>query len=257
MSAISFSVYEWHNYRAKDFVPFRDHDGKKCFPTDDSIMTLAVLKALLKSENAEELPSQAVHCLQEVGRPYPHCGFGGHFYGWIYSDYPEPYHSFGNGAAMRVSPAAYFANSLGEAEALAECVTAITHNHPEGIKGARITAGLCYLALTGKSREELREYAERFYRLDFTIDEIRPSYRFNVTCMETVPQAVEAFLESTDFEDALRTAISVGGDSDTLAAITCGIAGAFYGVPEYFYEKAVSFLDHRLLSILREFEARA
>ena len=248
------SIYEFDNYRAKDFVPFADYHREKCFATDDSIMTLAVCKALMESQDISDLSSQAVRYMQEIGRPYPRCGFGGRFFSWIYSDNPKPYNSFGNGSAMRVSPVAYFANNLEEAELLAEKVTAVTHNHPEGIKGAKVTAGLVYLALCGKSREDLRAYAEKFYDLNFTIDEIRPKYRFNETCMKTVPQAIVAFFESTDFDDALRTAISVGGDSDTLAAITCGIAGAFYGVPDFYYTKALTYLDDRLLSVFREFE---
>lgn len=249
------SVYEFDNYRAKDFDLFGDYKGKRCFATDDSIMTLSICKALLEARPSyDELRGATVRCMREVGRPYPHCGYGGRFYDWMYSDVPQPsYHSFGNGAAMRVSPVAYAADSLEQTEALAEIVTGVTHDHPEGLKGGRVTAGLIWLALHGRDKMDLCAYAERNYDLGFTIDEIRPSYRFNETCQETVPQAIVAFLESSDFEDAIRMAISVGGDSDTLACITGSIAGAYYGVPEEFQKKACSFLDDRLLHIYQEF----
>lgn len=246
------SVYEFDNYRAKDFDLFGDYHGRKCFATDDSIMTLAVCKALMESkQDASDLYAKTVECLRSVGQPYPACGYGGRFHTWMYSKHPQPYNSYGNGAAMRVSPVAYFADSVAKAEYLAKEVTRVTHTHPEGIKGAQVTAGLVYLALNGEDRHTMRDYAEDYYDLSFTLDEIRPTYRFNETCMETVPQAIVAFLESESFEDAIRNAISVGGDSDTLAAITGGIAGAFYSVPEELYEKATTFLDDRLNAILR------
>ena len=252
---IAGSVYEFDNYRGKDFVMFDDYDGGRCFATDDSIMTLAVAKALLDAgEDGEGLAELTAYNMRKVGRPYPHCGYGGRFYDWMYDDSMGPYNSFGNGSAMRVSPVAYFARSLTQAEEFAEQTAAVTHNHPEGIKGAKVTAGLVYLALNGLNKNALRAYAEESYDLNFTLDEIRPTYRFNETCMETVPQAIVAFLESKDFEDAIRNAISIGGDSDTLAAITGGIAGAFYGVPAELHDKATTFLDERLLGILRAVE---
>lgn len=149
------------------------------------------------------------------------------------------------------------ANSLEEAKALSKAVTEVTHNHPEGLKGAQATAVAVYLARTGKTKDEIRKYiTENYYPIDFTLDEIRETYRFNETCQDTVPQAMEAFFESTDFEDAIRNAISVGGDSDTLAAITGSIAEAYYGVPEDIRNRAEEFLDDRLSGILKEFEQR-
>lgn len=149
------------------------------------------------------------------------------------------------------------ANSLEEAKALSKAVTEVTHNHPEGLKGAEATAVAVYLARTGKTKDEIRKYiTENYYPIDFTLDEIRETYRFNETCQDTVPQAMEAFFESTDFEDAIRNAISVGGDSDTLAAITGSIAEAYYGVPEDIRNRAEEFLDDRLSGILKEFEQR-
>jgi ADP-ribosyl glycohydrolase, putative len=156
---------------------------------------------------------------------------------------------------MRVSPAGFAARDAGEALFLAEAVTAVTHNHPEGIKGAKATAAAIYMARTGADRREIKEHIERnYYPLDFSINGIRDSYRFNETCQETVPQAIECFLESTSFEDAIRTAISLGGDSDTVGAITGAIAEAYYGVPDWMREKALTYLDDRLRVIYDAWE---
>lgn len=248
------SRFEWDNYRAKDFELFTDD----CFATDDSIMTLAIGKALMSSKpDWSDLGEQAVRCMQEVGRPYPRCGYGGRFWNWMYSNNPQPYHSFGNGAAMRVSACGFVAKSLEEAKALSKAVTEVTHNHPEGIKGAEATVVAIYMARSGSELEQIREVINReYYPMDFTLDEIRDTYRFNETCQNTVPQALMAFFESTSFEDAIRNAISIGGDSDTLAAITGGIAEAYYGVPEELKQKALSYLDKRLLGIYAHYEQR-
>ena len=147
---------------------------------------------------------------------------------------------------MRVSPVSYFATNLSHAEQLAEKVTCVTHNHPEGIKGAKVTAGLGYLALQGESKEMLRAYAEKFYDISFSLDEIRQTYQFDVSCMGTVPQAIVAFLEANNLEDAIRNAIRIGGDSDTLAAIAGGIAGAYYGIPKNIFDQVISRLDGKL-----------
>lgn len=248
------SRFEWHNYRAKDFELFTDD----CFATDDSIMTLAIGKALMSSKpDWSDLGEQAVRCMQEVGRPYPRCGYGGRFWNWMYSNNPQPYHSFGNGAAMRVSACGFMAKSLEEAKALSKAVTEVTHNHPEGIKGAKATVVAIYMARSGSKLEQIREVIDReYYPMDFTLEEIRSTYRFNETCQNTVPQALMAFFESTSFEDAIRNAISVGGDSDTLAAITGGIAEAYYGVTEEIKQKAIGYLDKRLLGIYAHYEQR-
>lgn len=246
------SRFEWDNYRAKDFELFTD----KCFATDDSIMTLAIGKALMNSKaDWSDLGEQAVSCMQEVGRPYPHCGYGGRFWNWMYSNSPQPYNSFGNGAAMRVSACGFIAKSLEEAKSLSKAVTEVTHNHPEGIKGAEATVVAIYMARTGNTLEEIREVIDRdYYPMDFTLDGIRDTYQFNETCQATVPQALMAFFESISFEDAIRNAISVGGDSDTLAAITGSVAEAYYGVPEKLRSRAKSYLDDRLLIILKQYE---
>jgi len=246
------SRFEWDNYRAKDFDLFTN----ECMVTDDSIMTLAIGKALLNSKSDwSDLGDQAVRCMQEVGRPYPGCGYGGHFIEWMYSDQPEPYNSFGNGAAMRVSACGFVANGLEEAKQLSRMVTEVTHNHPEGIKGAEATVVAIYMARTCSTMDEIREVIDReYYPMTFTLDGIRDTYRFNETCQETVPQALMAFFESKDFEDAIRNAISIGGDSDTLAAIAGGVAEAYYGVPEELKKRALTYLDNNLLSIFNEYE---
>ena len=232
------SVYEFHNLKSKRFPLFT----RKCYPTDDSIMTIAVAKAILENDGkAEGLEDKAVEWMQKIGRQYPNCGYGGRFYEWMYARKPHPYNSFGNGAAMRVSACGWAGKTLEEVKALSHAVTIVTHNHPEGVKGAEATACAIFLARTGHSKEEIRSFIEdNYYTLDFTIDEIRPTYEFNESCQGTVPQAIEAFLESDSFEDAIRTAVSVGGDSDTLAAITGGIAEAFYGIPEELRKQAIS-----------------
>lgn len=248
------SRFEWHNHRSKDF----DFLTYKCEPTDDSIMTLAIAKAILKSEgNVNKLSDLAVRYMQQLGRFYPDVGYGGAFRKWIRSNDPKPYGSLGNGAAMRVSPAGFAAKSLDEAKAMSKAVTKVTHNHPEGLKGAEATTVAIFMALHGKSMLEIRDYIDKnYYPMNFTLDDIRDSYQFNETCQDTVPQAMMAFFESTGFEDAIRNAISIGGDSDTLAAITGGIAEAYYGIPSEIRKHELTFLDERLLAILVEFENR-
>lgn len=246
------SRFEWQNNKNKAF----DFLNYKCFFTDDSVMSLAIAKAILDSRNdISMLSKNAVSAMQEVGRPYQNCGYGGMFYNWMYSNNPQPYNSFGNGAAMRVSACGFAANSLEEAIKFSYEVTKVTHNHPEGIKGAEATAVAIYLAKTGKNILEIRDYIDKnYYKMNFKLDDIRETYKFNETCQETVPQAIEAFLESENFEDAIRNAISIGGDSDTIAAITGSIAEAYYGIPTHIRNHALTFLDEALMKILVEFE---
>ena len=248
------SVYEFHNKKSKRFPLF----GYGCSYTDDSVMTLALCEAILRSrEGNGDLGENAVICMQKLGRKYPYCGFGGMFRSWLSSEEPAPYNSFGNGAAMRVSGAAYAGKTLEEVLYIARTVTEVTHNHPEGIKGAQATAAAVFLARTGFSKASIRSYIEEnFYRIDFTLNEIRHDYRFDVTCQGSVPQALEAFFEATGFEDAIRNAVSIGGDSDTIGAITGAIAEAFYGVPSGIRDKAEAYLDSTLLDILRRFEEK-
>ena len=193
--------------------------------------------------------------MRKIGQHYPSCGYGGRFIEWMFSDNPRPYNSFGTGAAKRVSACGFIAKRMDEAKQHSKSGTEGTHNHPEGIKGAEATTTAIFLARSGETIDEIRRVIqESYYPLDFTLDGIRNTYRFNETCQQTVPQAIEAFLESTSFEDAIRNAISIGGDSDTLAAITGGIAEAYYGIPETIRQSAEKYLNPELLEILREFE---
>jgi len=256
------SRFEFNNHRSKAFELFADD----CQVTDDSIMTLAVAKAIMEAEKIKEtsiseydseyylmVERMAIKYMRKIGRKYPNCGYGGMFSRWVFSNHPEPYNSFGNGAAMRISPAGDFARTEIEACILSGAVTRVTHNHEEGIKGAEATAVATFMAWYGFSKEEIRDkIISNYYPLNFTLDEIRGTYQFNETCQETVPQAIEAFLESTSFEDAIRNAISIGGDSDTLAAITGAIGEAYYGVPGDIKDKALSYLDGNLLDIYKE-----
>ena len=252
ISDIVGSRFEFDNHKSKNFTLFTP----ECFFTDDTVMTLAVANALNKYETVTDLErfkQTLIKSMHEVGIHYPDSGYGGRFYGWIMNKRTEPYNSFGNGSAMRVSPVSWYAKSLEEAEALAKATAEVTHNHPEGIKGAVSVAGAIYLARTGHSMAEIKEYVSKFYKIDFTLDEIRPTYGFYETCQDSVPQAFEAFFESESFEDAIRNAISIGGDSDTIAAITGSIAEAYYGISDKLKETAVSYLDERLLKIYNDF----
>ena len=253
---IAGSRFEWNNIKSKDFELLSHIKG--CRPTDDSIMSLAIAQAILDCKgDYDRLSQRAVLRMQEFGRQYPRAGYGGHFRSWIYSHNPQPYRSWGNGSAMRVSACGFAASSLDEAKALSKAVTEVTHNHSEGLKGAEATAVAIYLAREGKSIIEIRDYIdEHYYKIKFKLDNIRASYSFDVSCQGSVPQALEAFFESTDFEDAIRNAISIGGDSDTIAAITGGIAEAYYGIPSDIRKHALTFLDKTQLDILNTFEAQ-
>ncbi len=246
------SRYEFNNVKTKEF----EFLNYKCFFTDDSVMTMAIAKAIIESKkDYSDLNEKAVKYMRTIGRNYPDSGYGGRFYEWMFSDNPQPYNSFGNGAAMRVSACGWVANSIKEAVMLSKRVTEVTHNNAEGIKGAEAVAVAIYLARTGKNIFEIRDYINKnYYPMNFRLDDIRETYQFNETCQDTVPQAITAFLESNSFEDAVRNAVSIGGDSDTLAAITGSIAEAYYGIPTEIKKHAITYLDERLLAILTEFE---
>lgn len=239
------SVYEFNNVTSKDIQLFTENS----FFTDDSVLTIALADTILTG-------TPYVENLKRFYDWYPVAGYGGRFQLWAQSNQPEPYNSWGNGAAMRISPVGFAYDDLNTVLSKAEEFTAITHNHPEGIKGGQATAAAIFLARTGTTKKELRHYIETQFGYDLSrhVDEIRPSYKFDESSQGTVPQAIRAFLDSTDFEDAIRTAISLGGDSDTLACITGGIAQSFYGgVPMWIQNAVYSILDERLGAITQRF----
>lgn len=222
------STYEFAKRKTKNFSLF---PGGSDF-TDDTIMTIAVAKALMRTvETDRPFDEVLVKTMRELGEEYPHPkgGYGIRFREWLVDPCPMPYHGAGNGSAMRVSPCGLLAVTLQEALDLAEASAAVTHNHPEGIKGAQATAAAIFLAKTRHTKEQIRAYIrENFYPLDKTLDEIRPDYEFSGSCQGSVPQSIQAFLESRNYEDALRNVISLGGDADTMGAITGAIAWSFY-----------------------------
>ena len=250
------SRFEFNNYLKKDFN-FYD---KACHYTDDTVMTVAIADAVMKcGGDYSNLSNRAIESMRSIGQHYPRCGYGGMFWKWMYSINPKPYNSFGNGSAMRVSACGDVAKDIEEAKDLERKVTVVTHNHPEGIKGAECIAALIFLARLGVSKEKMREYVENFYYpLNFTIDGIRDTYIHNETCQDSVPQAIEAFLEAENFEDTIRIAVSLGGDSDTIAAIAGSIAEHYYSIPDKLKEGLYKYgrLDDRLLDVILKFERR-
>lgn len=219
--------------KTKDFKLF----SRRSHFTDDSVMTLAVCEALLKvgqDATVKEIEDTVISSMQSWGRRYPHEGYGGYFRRWLTARHPEPYNSFGNGSAMRVSATGWLYDSLEKTRVVSKATANVTHNHPEGIKGAEATASAIFMARNGSSKEEIKKYIENefHYDLNRTLDEIRPSFHMDETCQKTVPEAIIAFLEAGDYEDAIRNAVSLGGDTDTLGAITGSIAEAYYGIPQ-------------------------
>jgi ADP-ribosylglycohydrolase len=242
------SVYEFNNIKTKDFILFSD----RCFFTDDSILTIALADSIMTGK-------PYVENLKTFYQWYPNGGYGGSFHRWAQSRRSEPYNSWGNGAAMRISPVGFTYNDLDTVLQKAREFTALTHSHPEGIKGGQATATAVFLARSGNSKAEIKEFVESRFQYDLSkhVDDIRPTYEFDESSRGTVPQAIRAFIDSVDFEDAIRTAVSLGGDTDTLACITGGIAQAFYGsVPETIQQNVYSILDNRLGVITQRFMER-
>jgi ADP-ribosylglycohydrolase len=242
------SVYEFNAPKHTHFRLFSP--GSRI--TDDSVLTLAVADAILNGKGYLE-------CIHQYAQVYPNCGYGGFFRQWMLSDDPQPYNSFGNGSAMRVSPIGWAFDSIEDVLREAEASAAVTHNHPEGIKGAQAVALAIFRTRTGASKEDIRrEIVARFgYDLSLTLGDIRPSYQFDETCQKTVPPAIIAFLESEDFEDAIRKSISLGGDADTLAAITGSIAEAYYGgVPSEIMAQVQARVPGELWQVVEKFSLR-
>ncbi len=242
------SIYEWHNVKTTDFEFF---NPKSSF-TDDTVLTMAVVESLLYESDFSQT-------IWHYGRKYTGRGYGGAFKQWLNSDLRQPYGSYGNGSAMRVSAVGVACQDLEQVLAVAEQSAAVTHDHPEGIKGAQAVASVIFLARMGSPKAAIKNYIiNKFgYDLDFSINDIRPFYEFDVSCQGSVPQAIVAFLESTDYENALRLGISIGGDSDTIACMTGGMAAAFYRhIPQSILDFTYSRLAPEFITLLNDFHKK-
>lgn len=246
------SRFEYIEHKSKKFNLF----DKKCIFTDDSVMTIAVAYALSMVDDfndKQKLKQTVISCMKEIGQKYPHCGYGTFFKEWIFED-SKPHDSFGNGAAMRISPVGLFCKTENEVKKVSRIITEVSHIHQEAIKGAEATALAVYLAKQGWYKKDIKDrLAKEYYPelVNMNCDNIRKDYYYDVTCQGTVPQALTCFFESCDYEDAIRNAISLGGDSDTLAAITGGVAEAYYGIPLCIKQVAMDFLDDYLKDCIK------
>ncbi len=251
-------------FKNKDFELFPEDTTY----SDDTTMTLAVASWLLKDNSYSNITARLlnpkrtenilINEMQSIGNRYLYAGYGRNFIKWLKSDNPKPYNSWGNGSAMRVSPVAWVANDLKEAEMLAKISAKVTHNHPEGIKGAMSVASCIYLARTGHEKEEIKNYIESKYNYNLSKDfnSLQKEYVFDISCQGSVPESIMSFLNGKDFEDTIRNAVSLGGDADTQAAISGSIASAYWDVPDEIYVSALNYLDDDLLNILLEFNER-
>lgn len=250
------SPYEFDmGKKTKDFPLFCD---RSVF-TDDTVMTVAVCEALIragKNATPDMIRHEVIDSMQAWGKRYPHAGYGVRFGYWLECEHPLPYNSYGNGSAMRVSAVGWLYDSLERTREVARATADVTHNHPEGIKGAEAVASIIYLARTGASKEEIIEYTENEFQYDLsrTVDEIRPGYHHVESCQQTVPEAIISFIEGYDFEDVVRTAVSLGGDCDTLTDIAAAMAEAMYGVPEELQRKVQNRIPSEMQIVLEQFE---
>lgn len=250
---IAGSRFEFNNIKAKNnWVLLHPH----CYFTDDTVMTCAIAQAVMKCDpDFSDLADLAATFMRYLGGRYPNAGYGRRFKDWLFSQDPKPYNSCGNGSAMRVSACGYAGLELADAIVMAREVTKVTHNHPEGIKAAEATAACIWMARHDFTGADILRYIQtNYYPLNFTLDEIREDYKFNELARFTVPQAIVAFLESTSYEDCIRNAISIGGDSDTIAAIAGSIAWAYYGEDKDLAEFADIYLEDDLLEIVKDFD---
>lgn len=256
------SIYEWRNIKNK--LSESNLMNSNCKITDDTIMTIAVAagiknaiekvspKWINNSFEEEIIYNEIQNSMRKVGTQYVDAGYGGSFYRWLFFEKAEPYNSWGNGSAMRTSYSGWIANSLEEAERLGEISAMVTHNHPEGMKGAKVVAGCIYILKNGGDKNDVQKYVSNYYDINFKLDQIRESYTFDVSCKGTVPYSIVSFLEAKDFSDTISNAISIGGDSDTLAAIAGSIAEAYYPVSDKMKKFVVSKLDEYLMNLLTE-----
>lgn len=243
--------------KTKEFPLFSD---KPQF-TDDTVMTIAICEGILNAGlDADEslMKNEMIKSMQKWGHNYPRAGYGQRFYMWLVQEKTEPYNSFGNGSAMRVASIGWLFDSLERTREVARWSAEVTHNHPEGVKGAEAPAAIIWLSRNGKSKEEIKEYVikEFGYDLSRTCDQIRPSYRHVESCQGTVPEAITAFLEGNSFEDVIRTAVSLGGDCDTLTDIAAGMAEAFYGIPEMYKQKVIEYTTDEMHEVMKRFEEK-
>ena len=242
---------------AYEFNPTRDYDFELFTPkstfTDDTVLTVA--NALWLLEDEAHSHEKLVNIMLDLCRRYPNRGYGGRFANWIIDEDPQPYNSFGNGSAMRVSPVGYYAKTLDEALELAKISAEVTHDHPEGIKGAQATAAAIFLARKGMTKKEIRDYvAQTFdYDLSRTLDEIRPTFTFDETCQRTVPEAITCFMEGKDFEDVVRLSVALAGDADTIAAIAGSISAAVDEVPAEISQPVIALLSEEFCTTLLRF----
>ncbi|WP_156286585.1 ADP-ribosylglycohydrolase family protein [Oceanivirga salmonicida] len=242
------SIYEFNNIKTTNFLLF----SKNCEFTDDTVLTIAVLEALVNGYNDEnKTKDELMKSFVKWTSMYPNMTYGNRFLKWIYSSDKKPYNSFGNGSAMRVSAVAWVYDNIDEVEKYAKISSEITHNHKEGIKGAVAVASSIFLARKGKSKQEIKEYIENKFGYTFiNCDLIRPNYEMDETCMGSVPEAFSAFFEANSFEQTIRLAVSLGGDSDTIAAIAGSIAEAYYGIPDNIMNEAIKYLDDNIIKTL-------
>ena len=247
------SRFELKNHRSKDFELFTN----ECHPTDDSIMTVAVMDCILKSNgDINKLSDCIIKSMQYFGRKYPNCGFGKAFKKWVFSDNPEPYNSKGNGSAMRISPVGFCAKDKNQVISMSEIITKVSHNHNEGIKGAEAVAVAIYMAKHGTDLYSLCDYMHStYYQKTAPLSDLRKIYKFDSSCEGTIPQCITVLSESNGFEDTIRNAISIGGDSDTIAAICGSIADAYYGIPEHIEQRARQYLTREMLEIIDKFQS--
>ena len=242
---------------AYEFNPTRDHDFELFTPkssfTDDTVLTMA--NALWLIDDEQHTHERLVEIMLDLCRRYPNRGYGGRFANWICDKDPQPYNSYGNGSAMRVSPVGYYAQSLEEALALAKVSAEVTHNHPEGIKGAQATAAAIFLARRGKSKQEIRDYVAQTFNYDLsrTLDEIRPTFTFDETCQRTVPEAITCYMEGKDYEDVVRLSVALAGDADTIAAIAGSISSAVDEVPNGITQQVIALLSEEFCTTLLRF----